>query len=343
MPRSPSALRRPVRWLAVPVTAAVVLVTFALPGQAADDTEAPTAPGVPTGTIVGSTATLTWTPSVDNVGVTGYTVTYIVGNSDVVNRVTTATNSITVTAGPSYTVRGSLTAADAAGNVSPSVQFSVTLPPGDTQPPTVPGTPVASNLGTTEVTLTWARSTDNVHGTFGIQTYQILRVDGAAETVVANVPQPPVFPNSWRLTGLTPNTTYQFAVRARDYAGNVSARSAAVVVTTLGSTPNPIPPPLFCTATYRISSEWPGAFLAEVTVRNVSSSPINGWTVRWTFADGQRITNGWSANLIQDGPNVTGRNVSWNGQLAPNAATMFGFIATRGSVNSVPTVFCTSP
>jgi hypothetical protein len=324
------------RRLAVPVTAGVVLVGLALPGHAADDTEAPTAPGVPIGTIEGTTATLTWTPSVDNVGVTSYAVTYIVGNSDVVNRVTTATNSITLSAGPSYTVRGSLAASDAAGNVSPSVAFSVTLPPGDTQPPTVPGTPVASNLGTTEVTLTWARSTDNVHGTTGIQTYQILRVDGATETVVATVPQPPVFPNSWRVTGLTPNTTYQFAVRARDYAGNVSARSGTVTVTTL----NDGSPAAQCTATYRVMSEWPGAFLAEVTVRNTSPTTINGWTVRWTFADGQQITNGWTANLIQEGPNVTGRNLPWNGRLATNTATTFGFIATRGTVNSVPPVTC---
>ena len=340
-----SRIPRTLGWFALPVVATATLVALALPGHAAADTQPPTAPGVPTGTIVGSTATLTWAPSTDDVGVTGYTVTYFVGNSDVLNRQTTATNSITVSAAPSYTVRGSLSAFDAAGNTSPGTQFSVTLPPGDTQPPTVPGTPVASNVTNTEVTLTWLRSSDNVHGSFGIQTYQILRVDGATETVVANVPQPPVFPNSWRVTGLTQSTTYQFAVRARDYAGNVSARSGTVTVTTLGPTPTPTPsaPPSACTASYLIRSEWPGAFMAEVTVRNVSASPISGWAVRWVFGEGQTITSSWSANRTQVGDNVTFGNMPWNGGLAAGGSTTFGFIATRGASNTVPApITCTA-
>jgi glucuronoarabinoxylan endo-1,4-beta-xylanase len=98
-----------------------------------------------------------------------------------------------------------------------------------------------------------------------------------------------------------------------------------------------------CTATYSITSSWPGGFQASVTVANSSAtSTTSGWTVRWTLPSGQAITQLWNGSLTTaGGSNVTVTSLSYNGTLAPGAATSFGFTGT-GSSTPTPTVSCTS-
>jgi M6 family metalloprotease-like protein len=116
----------------------------------------------------------------------------------------------------SYTVR----AVDAAGASAASSAASATTPvPPDTQAPAAPSSLSASNVATTTATLVWNPSTDNV----GVTGYDVLRagsVVGSSTTTSATV------------SNLTPGTSYTFTVRARDAAGNLSAVSNAVTVTT---------------------------------------------------------------------------------------------------------------
>jgi cellulase/cellobiase CelA1 len=77
-----------------------------------------------------------------------------------------------------------------------------------------------------------------------------------------------------------------------------------------------------------------------VTVR-AGTSAINGWTARWTLANGQSISQLWNGTLSVSGTSVTVRNVSWNGSLGANASATFGFLG-NGSP-STPAVTCTSP
>jgi expansin (peptidoglycan-binding protein) len=98
-----------------------------------------------------------------------------------------------------------------------------------------------------------------------------------------------------------------------------------------------------CTAVASIASSWPGNFQGGVTVTSSGTSPISGWLVTWTFADGQVVSQSWSANVTQSGTTVTATNVTWNGALAPGASTTFGFLATWNDVtNTVPTATCTA-
>jgi hypothetical protein len=107
------------------------------------------------------------------------------------------------------------------------------------------------------------------------------------------------------------------------------------------STPPSSPPPVgACTATFRSVNSWPGGFQGEVTVK-AGASAINGWTVTWTLASGQTITQLWSGTLSTSGSAVTVKNLSWNGALAASASTTFGFTA-NGSP-STPTLACSSP
>lgn len=90
---------------------------------------------------------------------------------------------------------------------------------GDTQAPTAPTNLTASNVAQTSLTLNWSASTDNV-GVTGYDVYQGASNLGEVSGTSANI------------TGLAAGTSYSFTVRAKDAAGNVSAASSALNVTT---------------------------------------------------------------------------------------------------------------
>ncbi|MBW8482496.1 glycosyl hydrolase family 18 protein [Actinomadura parmotrematis] len=89
----------------------------------------------------------------------------------------------------------------------------------DTQAPTAPSGLKSTGSTSTSVALSWTASTDNVAVT-GYDVYQ-----GATKAAS-------VTGTSATVTGLTAKTAYTFTVKARDAAGNTSAASSAVSVTT---------------------------------------------------------------------------------------------------------------
>ncbi|MFC7614849.1 cellulose binding domain-containing protein [Actinokineospora soli] len=94
-----------------------------------------------------------------------------------------------------------------------------------------------------------------------------------------------------------------------------------------------------CTVTYRLLSQWGNGFHAEVVLANTGTSPVTGWSLAWTFADGQRVTNGWNAAITQQGAAVTAANASWNAAIAPGATVTFGFLGSKTATNTAPTAF----
>lgn len=108
------------------------------------------------------------------------------------------------------------------------------------------------------------------------------------------------------------------------------------------TTPPPTTPPpagKTCTATYAVVGSWQGGFQGEVKV-TAGSSAISGWTVTWTYANGQTISQSWSATVTSSGSAVTAKNVDYNGTIGAGASTNFGFIASWQGTNSVPTPTC---
>ncbi len=91
-----------------------------------------------------------------------------------------------------------------------------------------------------------------------------------------------------------------------------------------------------CTATYQIVGQWQGAFQGEVRVRNTGTHTLTGWTVYFSFPNGQVVSQVWNATLTQNGAEVTAVNLSWNGTLAPGTSTAFGFIANWNGSNTAP-------
>ncbi|MEU1040590.1 cellulase family glycosylhydrolase [Streptomyces sp. NPDC005551] len=201
---------------------------------------------------------------------------------------------------------------------------------GDTHAPTAPGTPTASAVTATSVTLKWAAATDDV----GVTGYDIVRVSGDTESAVAASAT-----NTAAVTGLTPDTAYTFAVYARDAAGNRSARSATVKVTTDkdGGTPG-----VSCSVGYRVVNEWPGGFQGEIVVRNTGTTAINGWTLAFAFANGQTVSNMWGGTPTQNGGAVSVSPAAYTSTVPAKGSVTVGFTAAKGATNTAPTAFSLS-
>ncbi|WP_431915010.1 endo-1,4-beta-xylanase [Nonomuraea jabiensis] len=194
----------------------------------------------------------------------------------------------------------------------------------DPTPPTAPGTPSASNVTSNSASLTWAASTDS--GGSGLAGYDVYREQGATDQFLGQSTT-----NSISLTGLSPSTQYQVYVRARDGAGNVSANSALATFTTTAGPGGGGG----CTAAGTVQTQWATGYVVQpVTVTNTGTSGITGWTVTFTLPAGHTLTGSWNATLTVSGQTVTAKNLAYNGNLAPNASTTFGFQVSRPSGNT---------
>ncbi len=99
---------------------------------------------------------------------------------------------------------------------------------GDSTPPSIPGSVVATGVATTQINVTWASSTDN----FSLAGYHVWRDDvQIATTTVAQYVD----------TGLSASTTYFYYITAFDSFFNFSASSSIATGTTLAPTPSSTP------------------------------------------------------------------------------------------------------
>ncbi len=144
----------------------------------------------------------------------------------------------------------------------------------DTTAPTAPTNLASANITTTTFTLSWTASTDNV-GVTGYDVYQA----GVLKTSVTTT--------SASITGLTASTTYSFTVKAKDAAGNVSAASNALNVTTAS--------PTYCTSKGgSVADEYIGR--VQLGTINNTSTGNNGYTDFTSISTD--LTKGTSATII---------------------------------------------
>jgi endo-1,4-beta-xylanase len=111
---------------------------------------------------------------------------------------------------------------------------------------------------------------------------------------------------------------------------------------TVMATPTPTPTAsdtTGCTVSYS-QNDWGSGATVSVTIKNNGSSPINGWTLGWTFPGNQKITNMWNGSYSQSGATVTVKNASYNGSIAANGGSVsFGFNLSYSGSNEKPTAF----
>jgi chitodextrinase len=149
-------------------------------------------------------------------------------------------------------------------------------PTPDTTPPTAPTGLAAADVTATSLTLSWTAATDDI----GVSSYEVRR-DGVA-VGTASVP-------SFTVTGLTAETAYSFTVLARDAAGNTSAPSAALSVTTAaggggGTGPQVgVPTVLANGLTGRVADVYRGSTAAGTPV--IQYPAHGGANQQWVFTD----------------------------------------------------------
>jgi hypothetical protein len=119
---------------------------------------------------------------------------------------------------------GRLEIGDSTGMRSFDVQFDDVLAASDfirdETPPTPPGNLTASSVAGNQVTLSWVQATDNI----GVTGYDVYR-DGLLLRTIAPA-------SSYTDRMVEPGVTYRYEVRANDAAGNTSAASDALTITT---------------------------------------------------------------------------------------------------------------
>lgn len=302
-------------------SSALALTTKATPS----DTTPPSVPSILSSASTTNSVTVVWSASTDETGGSGLAGYDVYRGTTRVGQTTGTTFTDTgLTAATAY--QYSVRARDVAGNVSAASTAVTVTTKSDTTPdttaPSVPTGLTATTVGETSVTLTWNASTDT--GGSGLAGYDVYR-----GTTKVGTPTSATYTDS----GLTAATAYQYTVRARDVAGNVSAASSALSVTTKSGQQTGS-----CKVTYNAST-WNTGFTASVRITNTGTTTLNGWSLGFSFANGQKVQQGWSADWTQSGTTVTAKNAAWNGTLAPGQSADIGFNGSHSGTNANPTTF----
>ncbi|WP_103067980.1 endonuclease [Aquimarina sediminis] len=151
----------------------------------------------------------------------------------------------------------------------------------DTQAPSVPTNLIATNTTQTSTVLSWNASTDNV----AVIGYDVYRNNIFLSTTTET---------SYNVSGLAANTTYSFYVRAKDAAGNISAGSTSINVTTQDTSTGGDATALFLSEYVEGSSNNKAIEIANYTGSSVN---LSGYAIK-------RQTNGsgsWSGGLNLSG------------------------------------------
>lgn len=87
---------------------------------------------------------------------------------------------------------------------------------------------------------------------------------------------------------------------------------------------------------YEKRSDWGSGFVANLTITNTDSQPINGWQLEFDLP--VQITNIWNARIVsQTGGRLVLENLGYNATIPAGASTSFGFQATPGGSSIEPT------
>ncbi|HLO31462.1 MAG TPA: Ig-like domain-containing protein, partial [Anaerolineales bacterium] len=180
----------------------------------------------------------------------------------------------------------------------------------DSQSPTTPTGLTATATAPNAVHLTWTAASDNIN----VTGYDLYRNGSPLITLGAVT--------SYDDTPLSPAFTYQYQVRARDAAGNVSALSTAASVTTPADTTAP---------TVALTSPADGITVNANVVLSADASDnvdiqavdflVDGTVVGTSDTEGGPYSILWDSSSVPDGPvTITARAVDFSG----NATTSSG-------------------
>jgi Cellulose binding domain/Fibronectin type III domain len=193
--------------------------------------------------------------------------------------------------------------------------------------PAAPAQPIASGVTDKTAAISWPTPPP---GAKPVAKYEVYRQNGAASEQLGETPS-----LSFTVHNLVPGTRYTVNVLARDTAGKVSWSSPPLTFTT-GS-------PAASTCTVRLTdvTDWASGYVGSVDVTNTGPSPIDGWTLTFTWPTGwQHLDSGWNGTWLQEGGTVKVTNADFNGKLAAGGgAANVGYVASYSGPNVPPGVF----
>lgn len=168
-----------------------------------------------------------------------------------------------------------------------AITVTTGAPVGDTTAPSVPTAVTSPSKSSTSVNLSWTASTDNV----AVTGYEVF-VNGSGTPVSTTT-------TSATVSGLTASTAYSFTVRARDAAGNRSAASNGLSVTTTAASNTGFTlPPANGKWDYQIGGPYTPAAGVQVVSRDRTVAPAPG------------LYNICYVNVMQTQPNESGQSTS---------------------------------
>ncbi|CAM1353968.1 endonuclease [Tenacibaculum halocynthiae] len=171
----------------------------------------------------------------------------------------------------------------------------------DTQAPTAPTNLTTSNITETTVNLSWNAATDNT----GVTGYDVYRNSNKLTTVTST---------NYQVTGLNASTSYNFYIKAKDAANNISIASNIVNITTTST-------PTSGTATDLLISEYVegSSYNKAIELANFTGNTINlsnytlkkasnggGWTSTLTLSG--QLTNGKTYVIAHSSASATVKN-----------------------------------
>ena len=198
-------------------------------------------------------------------------------------------------------------------------------------PSGVTGTAASSSV----INVSW--TADTAPANCSISSYSVFRSTNSGFTPSSsNQVASGLTSTSYSDNGLSPTTTYYYKVEAVDSAGTSQASAQANATTSAASTSGTA-----CHVVYSITGQWPSGFGATVAIDNTGSTAWSNWTLTWTFANGQTVTQLWNGNVTQSGANVKVTNMSYNGGIAAGSTyTGMGFNGSWNNLtNAVPASF----
>ena len=212
-------------------------------------------------------------------------------------------------------------------------------PDGADQPPSPPGQPVANNVSSTKVALSWAASTDDK----GVVSYTVMR-DG--------VPVGTSTTTSFTDSTVQPSTTYEYTVTATDTAGQSSPSSVPTTVTT--SDP-PVPSSVAfvdarsgSTTGTSVAVDTPAAAAGQVTLLGLAArgnpkvTAPAGWTLVRTDDNGttmrQQVYRRVATAATPAGTSTftlsSSQSAAWSDAVYAGVSTTTPIGATAASVNA---------
>jgi len=97
-----------------------------------------------------------------------------------------------------------------------------------------------------------------------------------------------------------------------------------------------------CQVTYTKTWEGGNGFGASIAITNSGAAITNGWTLQFSFPDGQHLQNGWPVAFSQPAGSAqmtVSSNAQWNQVIGSGATFIVGFNGTWNGSNNPPTQF----